>query len=192
VRRVALAAALAVGSVMPAISRAAGGEEAEGGGVFFWEWLNLLILVGVLIYFGRKPVTSFLAERRSAIEHDLHSAQELLREAESRLREWTARAAKLDVEVAEIQRVARETAEQEGARIVAEARAVAERIRRDAAAAVQREGERARLRLRQEATDLAVESAERLLRAELQPSDGERLFDEFVTRIERPAPGRGN
>lgn len=177
-------------SAVPALARAAGGEDAEGGSAFLWEWANLLLLLAALFYFGRKPVMSYLAERRSAIERDLRSAQELLREAESRLRDWTARAAKLDEEVAGIQRLARETAEQEAARILADARAAAERIGRDAAAAVQREGERARARLRQEAADLAVASAERLLRAQIQPADGDRLFEEFVARIEGPAAGR--
>jgi F-type H+-transporting ATPase subunit b len=193
VRRGARAAALALlGVSRPALARAAGGEEAEGGRVLLFEWVNLLLLIAVLVYFGRKPVSTFLAERRGAIERDLNGAQELLRDAQSRLRDWTARAAQIEGEVAEIQRVAREAAEQEAARIVADARTTAERIRRDAAAAVRREGERARARLRREAADLAVESAERLLRAEIQPADGDRLFEEFVARIEGPAAGRRN
>jgi F-type H+-transporting ATPase subunit b len=170
---------------LPALARAA--EEAgEEGGVLFWEWANLLLLLAALVYLGRKPVATFLAERRSRIERDLEGAEQLLHDADARLREWSARAARLDDEVAEIQRVARATAQEEADRIVADARAAAERIRRDAAAAVQREADRARSRLRQEAADLAIAAAERRLRAEIQPDDGDRLFEEFVARIERP------
>jgi F-type H+-transporting ATPase subunit b len=151
-----------------------------------------VLLVAALVYFGRKPVASFLAERRSAIERDLGSAEQLLRDTEARLAEWSARAGRLDDEVAEIKRVARQAAEQDAARIVAEARAVAERIRRDATSAVAREAQRARLRLRHETAELAVKSAERLLSEQIQPADGDRLFDEFVSSIEQApaAPGR--
>jgi F-type H+-transporting ATPase subunit b len=183
--------ALAAGAALavPALARAAGAG-GEGGGEAFWEWLNLAVLIAALVYFGRKPVSTFLSERKSGIERDIQGAEQLLRDAETRLREWSARAARLEDEVAEIRRVARDAAQQEAERIVADARAASERIRRDAAAAVQREAERARRRLRQEAADLAIAGAERRLAAALEPADGDRLFDEFVARIERaPAPG---
>jgi F-type H+-transporting ATPase subunit b len=186
------AAALAAGLLLPELALASGGEEAGHGWERFWEWANLLLLVAALVYFGRKPIASFLADRRGGIERDLNGAEQLLRDAEGRLAEWSARAARLDEEVADIKRVAREAAEQDAARIVAEAKAVAERIRRDASAAVVRESQRARLRLRQEAADLAVKSAERVLVEQVQPADGDRLFEELVARIEQApaAPGR--
>lgn len=183
------AAAAVLGLLLaPAAALAAGGEEG-GGSERLWEWLNLALMLGALIYFARKPVMSFLRERRSGIERDLHGAEQLLRDAESRLAEWRDRAARLDADVAEIKRIARTAAEQDSARIVAEARAVAERIRRDAASAVEREAKRAQERLRRETAERAVAAAERVLREKIQPSDEGRLFDEFITRVEAP-PGR--
>lgn len=169
----------------PTLARAAGGE--EGGGGHGWEWFNLVLMLGVLVYFARKPVSSFLAERRSGIERDLQSAEQLLRDAETRLGEWRARAARLEEDVVDIKRVAQEAAQEESARIVADARAVAERIRRDAVSVVERETQRARERLRQETAERAVSAAEKLLREKIQPTDSDRLFDEFVAHI---APGR--
>ena len=156
-------AAAAVVALAPELALATGGGEAEGGWEQFWEWLNLLLLVAALVYFGRKPIMSFLSERRSGIERDLQGADQLLRDAESRLAEWGDRAARLETEIADIKRVAREAAEQQAARILADARAVAERIARDAGGAAEREAQRARVRLRQEIAELAVRSAERVL-----------------------------
>ena len=174
--------------LLPALARASGGEEA--GESHLWEWVNLLLLVAALVYFARTPVRNYLASRRTGIESDLQHADQLLRDAEGRLAEWNARAARLEGEVDEIKRFARESAEQEGARIVADARASAERIRRDAASAVEREGARARTRLRAETAELAVVAAESILKDQVQAADGDRLFDEFLTRIEQaPAPG---
>ena len=152
------------------------------------EWLNLLLLVAALVYFGRKPIMSFLSERRSGIERDLQGADQLLRDAESRLAEWGDRAARLETEIADIKRVAREAAEQQAARILADARAVAERIARDAGRSssarrsVPASGSARRPR------SLAVRSAERVLTEQIQPADGDRLFDEFVTHIEQAPP----
>jgi F-type H+-transporting ATPase subunit b len=174
---------------MPALAQASGGGE-EHGSTRIWEWVNLLLLVGALVFFARKPVADYLAGRKSGIETDLQTADQLLREAEGRLAEWSARAARLESEVADIKRAARESAEQEGERIVADARAAAERIRLYAASAVEREGARARTRLRAETAELAVAAAESILKEQVQGADGDRLFDEFLTRIEQaPAPG---
>jgi F-type H+-transporting ATPase subunit b len=173
---------------LPGIAMASGGEEAHES--HFWEWVTLILLVGVLFFLARKPASNYLADRRTGIETDLKSAEQLLRDAEGRLAEWNARAARLESEVADIKRSARESAEQEGARIVADARAAAERIRRDAASAVEREGARARTKLRAETAELAVAAAESMLNEQVQAADGDRLFDEFLTRIEQaPAPG---
>ena len=171
-----------------------GGENGGGGSHFFWEWLNLLTLVAVLFFLARKPVMSYLADRRARIESDLASASKLLGDAEASLADWNARAARLDDEAAEIRRAARDAAEHERERILTDARAVAERIQRDAHSALERELQRARARLRTEVGDLAIELAEKLLREQVQGADRDRLVDEFVTHLEqgavRPAGGR--
>jgi len=183
-----LAALLAPVTALAAEGGGHGG--GEGAHVFFWEWLNLLLLVAVLVYFARKPVQAYLADRKSRIESDLASAAKLLGDAEARLADWNARAASLDAEAADIRRAAREAAQEEGARILADARAVAERIQRDAHSALERELHRARGRLRSEVADLAVDLAEKLLREQVQGADRARLVDEFVARIEQGAGSR--
>jgi F-type H+-transporting ATPase subunit b len=151
---------------------------------FVFEAGNLLLLLGVLFYFGRKPVLNYLSERRERIQQSLTGSEQLLKNAEARLAEWTQRTARLDAEVEELQRTARERAEQERLQILEEARASAERIRRDAASAVDREVERAKVALREEAADLAIEMAGALLREQLTDDDRRRLVDEFVSEIE--------
>jgi F-type H+-transporting ATPase subunit b len=181
----AAAAALAPVAALASDVEAGGGH---GGGFpshFFWEWANLLLLLAALVYFTRKPVLSYLADRRARIESDLASAAKLLGDAEARLADWNARAARLDEEAAEIRRSARDAAEQERERILGEARAVAERMERDAKSALGRELQRARVRLKGEVADLALELAEKLLREQVQSADRARLVDEFVTRIEQ-------
>jgi F-type H+-transporting ATPase subunit b len=188
--RVMLRAAALAPVLLARAALASEGGEHDGGSHFFWEWLNLGILVAVLVYFARKPVLSYLADRRARIESDLASASKLLGDAEARLADWNARAARLDDEAAEIRRAARDAAEHERQRILTDARAVAERIQRDAHSALDRELQRARARLRAEVGDLAIELAEKLLREQVQGADRARLVDEFVAHLEQGAGGR--
>jgi F-type H+-transporting ATPase subunit b len=186
--RLALAALLAL---VPGAAAAAGGGEGGGGWGFFWQVLNLGLLLGVLVWFGRAPVRQFFTDRRHRVREDLESAARLLAEAEARLAEWQGKLARVDAEIGEARETSRRLAEAERDRILAEARASAERIRRDATTAVDQELRRARRALRAEASDLALELAERILREQLTGADRERLVAEFVERIER-APGTGH
>lgn len=181
-RRAALAGWIALA---PATAHAAAGGGDSMTAV--WHALNLLILIALLVYFGRKPIAGYLASRRAQIEEGIESAGRELAEAERRLAECERRAASLDAELEEIRRVVRQQAEAERDRLLAEANASAARIRRDAAAAAEQEVRRAREQLRAETVDLAVQIASDLLRAHVNDADRARLVDEFVTRIEQPA-----
>jgi F-type H+-transporting ATPase subunit b len=166
-----------------------GGHEGGGLGTLLAHIFNFLLLLGVLIYGLRKPLLQFFGNRRRAIQEDLQRASALLGEAQTRLAEWEGRIARLDAEVASIQAASRERAEAERQRILEEARLAAERIRRDAQAAIEQEARRAREELRHEAAELAVELATKLVREQVTEADRTRLLDEFVGRVQQGAPG---
>lgn len=165
---------------------AAGGE--EGGEGLLFPWLNFALLIGVLVFLTRKPVREFFAGRRRAIQDALESAAELQRQAEERHAKWQRRLVDLDRELDEIRRLGRERVEAEREHILADARAGAERIQRNARSAIEQELRRAREQLREEASDLALELAAGLLRDRVNDSDRDRLVDEFIARVEQ-APG---
>ncbi len=177
----ALAGALLLGFATPAFAE----SDGEHGGGLFWQVVNASLLIAVLIYFARKPVLSYLAERRDGIENDLESSAKLLAEAEGKLSEWSAKVADIDREAAEIRDATRRAAETERDRIVADAEVTAERIRRSAGAVVDRELQRARVALRREAADLAVELAGKLLEDQVNDGDKTRLIDEFIGNVEQ-------
>jgi F-type H+-transporting ATPase subunit b len=184
-----------VGLLACAAPALASGEGAEHGGIgdLLYPAINFLILVGVLVYFARKPIQAFFAERRGTIQSDLESAAALQRQAEARHSKWQRRLVDLERELQEIRATSRERAERERDRILADAKAAAERIRDDAHNAIGQELRRAKDLLREEASELAVELASGMLRDNLTEGDRDRLLDEFIERIERPgdAPGNG-
>jgi len=169
------------------VASAAGGGES-GSSDLLERVFNFALLGGVLFVVARKPVIEFMKNRRSGIESQLSETAALQAQAEEQHARLEAQLAELDVELENIRAGARERAEREAEQILADARAAAERIERDAVTVVDQEVRRGRASLREEASELAVELAADLLRAQVGPQDRERLLDEFIERVaEAPA-----
>jgi len=178
---------LALACALPAL--ASGDAESAEHGVpasqIMWQALNLILIVGIIIYAARKPAASFFGARRERVSGDLAEAAALLQQAEARYASWQRKLIALGSELEEIRAQGRQRADDERDRIIAEARAAAERIKRDASAAVDQELRHARDQLHDEASELALELAGKMLREQVQSADRDRLLDEFITRVER-------
>jgi F-type H+-transporting ATPase subunit b len=180
------AALFCVYAVLLAAPALAAGDAEEGVVKdLLYRLFNLLLLLGVLVYLARKPIRGFFSDRRNQIRDSLNSATELCQRAETRYSKWQRKLADLEDELASIRETARERAEREREQILSDARAAAERIRHDARSAVDQEVRRAKAQLRDEASELAIELAAEILREQVTTQDRERLFDEFLERIER-------
>jgi F-type H+-transporting ATPase subunit b len=173
--------------IYSSVAMASGDEHAGNENALkdtLYQALNLALLLGVLFYFGRKPIAEFFATRRDGISSELNEAADLLKQAEQRNSELQRRLVDLGSEVEGIREDAGRRAEEEAERILADARATADRIRRDAQAAVAQELRRAQTQLHDEAADLAMEIAARKLTEQVGEADRDRLVDEFILRIE--------
>jgi F-type H+-transporting ATPase subunit b len=171
-------------ALMCALPAQASDEHGAGLSEHLWPAVNFAILVAVLVYFARKPIQVHFASRRSNIQSDLKGAAEQLSEAEATYAKWQRRLIELEFELDEIRSTSSQRAEAERDKILSDARATAERIRRDASVAVEMELRRAREELREEATQLAMELATKRLEREVTDADRDRLLDEFIDRIE--------
>jgi F-type H+-transporting ATPase subunit b len=162
-------------------------EEAES---LLYPWINFGLLIAVLVVVTRKPIRAFFADRRTAIRKELDDAAALERRAREHYAQWQRRLVDLDRELAEIRTGAQERADAERASLLEDARAAAERIRSDAASAIDHELRRARARLREEASQLAIELASGILREQVTAQDRDRLIDEFIERVARVEASR--
>lgn len=163
---------------------------AAGDGLLFPS-INFVLLFAALFILLRKPVLAYFAGRREGIRKELAEAAALKKEAETRYAQWERKLDALQTELDQIRSTARERADRERENLLADARRAAERIRQDAVAAVDQEVRRARARLHDEASQLAVEMAAGILREQVTDADRNRLLDEFIGRIER-APEAGS
>jgi len=142
-----------------------------------WEIVGLLIMIGLLIYFGA-PATigKMLDQRSAAIAAELDEAKRLSAEAAALLAEYKQKAAGVEVEAAAILKSAQAEAE----RFAADSRvALAAQIERRAKAAQDKiaQAEAAALaEIRGMAADAAVAGAEKIIAARMDAAKASSLI----------------
>ena len=172
---------------IPAAAFAAGGGGHADGGVivkdFLYRCFNFALMVGVLVYFVNKPIRKGLKERSAGIEKTLAEAEAAKQAAEAKHREYNEKLAKATEEIASITASIRHEGELERDKIVAAAKEMAAKIEREAENKAAGVVAKARTELRQEASRLAVELSEDMLKKQVSADDQKRLVDEYMQKV---------
>jgi len=151
---------------------------------FAWRVLDFAALMALVIWALKKAnVKGTLAARQSAIDKALREAAEAKAAAEKKFAEYSEKLAAANKEIDEIYAAIRTEGEAEKARIIAEARTTAEKIREQATQTANQEVLRARTELRVEAGRLAVALAEQTVKEKIVKDDQDRLVGEYLTKV---------
>ena len=182
-----LAASLCVAAV--AFAAEEGGVQRGGGVHIPWgevikQAINFLLLAGVLVYFLRKPFSSFLKERSDLLRKAIDDAAKARAEAAEKLAAIETRTAKLADEIAGMNAKMDVEAAAEARRLQETAAVEISRIRAQSEFTGEQEVKKAREELRREAALLSARAAEELVRRTLSPEDQERLVRENLEKIE--------
>jgi F-type H+-transporting ATPase subunit b len=171
---------------------AAPGQLMAAGGIesaFSNTWLtigkafNLVLIIGILVYFLRKPIRNFFERRSADIQRRIREAEQARDEAQARLAEIQGRLEKLDEEVAAIRRQAEEDARAEREKILAQTEADVAKMQQRARNEIENLKMQTIRELREYTAEKVVELAGDVLRRELTPDDEERLFDSFLEKM---------
>ena len=189
VRRALRAFLPAAGALSAAAVAFASGDPSHGSPSIPWgeiakQAINLAILAGVLVYFLRKPVSSFLKERSELMRKSIDAAANARAEAARKLEAIDARMAKLSDEIAKMNAKMDSEAAVEAQALRDTVTAEIARIRTQAEFTGEQEVKKARQELQQEASLLCAKAAEELVRKSLSPADQERLVRENIEKIE--------
>ena len=178
-------------AVMAAVGLAseagAGAHHADTGKQlkdFVWRVVDFGALLALVVWALKKAnVKGTLAARQDAIGKALRDAAEAKEAAEKKFAEYSAKLAAANQEIDEIYAAIRNEGEAEKARIIAEARVMAEKIREQATQAADQEVLKARTELRVEAARLAVGLAEKTIKEKIVKNDQDRLVGEYLTKV---------
>lgn len=151
--------------------------------LWIWQLANLVLFLGVLLYFVARPIAAMFRKRQLEVEERLREAKTMRAEAARLEADVHERMARLDVEIAEIR--GRAVAEGEAERVALAQRAdrEVERARREAEGEIGRRLIAAKLELKRTAAELTASTARELLSGEITDDDRRRLLDESVKRL---------
>ena len=165
---------------------AGGGGHADSGAVlkdFIYRCFNFALMAGLLAYFVTKPIRKGLKGRTEEIEKTLADAESAKAAAEAKHAEYSEKLAKATEEIAGITEAIRKEGELERDKIIAAAKDMADKIEREADNKAAGVVAKARTELREEASRLAVELAEDLLKKQVSADDQKRLVEEYMQKM---------
>lgn len=146
--------------------------------------INLLILVGALVYYLRKPLKTFAETRHHAIREDLESVRNLLRGAQEKHEEFSAKLRAVDAEVSGIKTQMIQDAQAMKSRIVAEAQRLSGNVIEDAKHASAVLYTEFKSSLYSELGHRVLDRAEAILKERLTGDDRARIRKEFSSQVE--------
>jgi F-type H+-transporting ATPase subunit b len=148
-----------------------------------WGGLAFLIILGALWKFGLPAVTKAMDARTERIRSSLDEAEKAKTDAEAVRADYQRQLAEARGEAARIVEEARQQADAVRRDLTQRAEADAQDLRRRNAE--QLEAERARVlgELRGQVAVLAVDAAERVVRANLDTDANRRLVEEYITSL---------
>ncbi len=152
---------------------------------FLANIINALILFGILIGFGRKPVAEGLKKRKERIVAGMAEAAKMKAEAAESLALYEEKLRHIDTEVERIKKEMRAAADNERKRILAEAKERRDRMERDAKLIVEQELKNARELLVKETVAAAMKSAHEILEKQLAASDHDRMASEYLEMVQK-------
>ena len=151
--------------------------------LWIWQLANLILFLGVLLYFVARPLAAAFRARQVAVEERLEEARKRRAEAEHLESQIRERMARLDSEIAEIRARGVAEGESEKEELVKRAGSDAERVRREAEEEIGRRLDAAKEELRRAAADLTSAAARDLVAAQITEEDRRRLLEESVGKV---------
>ncbi len=152
-------------------------------GLFFWTIATFLVLLFLLAKFAWKPLLQALESRQEMIQKSLNDAEKAKQELEEVQLESNKIVAQARIEAETI--IA--TSRSEGAKLREDlrekAQSEAQSIVSNAEQQIQQERDRALSQIREEAVDVSLSVASKLIQRNLSKEDNEKIIEEALKQV---------
>jgi F-type H+-transporting ATPase subunit b len=166
-------------------------EETEAK-LIRWKWANFIVLAGAIIYMVAKNGGPFFAARSKEIRKEMLEAGEVRKEAEARAAAVDRKLANLAADIAQLKADSQKEREAETERLRQHREAERAKIQAYAEREIESAGKAARMDLQRYAGVLAVELAEKKIRARMNAGVQDGLVSGFVSDLAATTPGGRN
>jgi F0F1-type ATP synthase membrane subunit b/b' len=170
----------------------ASGEEHEAGsgwGATIAKTVNFAILVSVLVYFLKTPITAYLTGRISKVREDLIAARQTRETAARQLAEIDAKLKALPLELETLKQRGAEDIVAERTRIEEAAEAERQRLLEHTRREIEMRLRIARRELLELTADRAMTVAREAIAHAITPDDQARLVDRYASQLQGQAGG---
>lgn len=157
----------------------------EGLVSFLGRLFNFALLVGILVYFLRKPLAGYLEGRGKQIRGELEAAASMKETAAHQVAEITAKLERLPAELDALRARGAQEIAAEDARIRAEAEAERQRLLEQTRREIDLHLRLARRDLVTHAADLAVAVARERIQQQITDADQRRLVERYLSAVKQ-------
>ncbi len=150
---------------------------------FVWRIINFGILVFLLYKVGKKPFKEFLSSRKEKIETAIVEAENALKLAEDRKKEYEEKIKNLEKEKESILEQFKKEGEAEKERIIASAEIKAQKIIEQAKSTAAQEIEKEKELIKVKTTEKVIKLAEELIKKNITEEDQKRIINNSIERM---------
>ncbi len=163
-------------------------SEVESGfglnlNLFETNLINLALLVGILIYFGKPALTNILSERRSKIAEQIKAVEQKKKQAEVTLANEQKKLEEAKVTAAKIRSEAVTNAQKAKETILAQGEKEVKRLQEVAGKDLSSEQEKAIAQLRERVVAMALENAKSRMDNLLNDEAQRKLIDSSIAKL---------
>jgi F-type H+-transporting ATPase subunit b len=166
-------------------------EEAGHGGhdeiTFMGDWLprlvNFAIIAGVVVYFMRKPVRDFFANRTAEIAKAIQESKEARERAVAALAEMDLKVKDMQAETSRMIADAQMRGEKDRQALIEEGKKIAQDVQEQVKGGIAIEVGKAKAALAAEAALLSLDLAEGKIKEKIGAQDHERIVKEYITKV---------
>ncbi len=162
-------------------------EGAHESTTFMGDWLpriiNFAIIAGVVVYFMRKPIRDFFANRSAEIAKAMQESKEARERAVAALAEMDRKIKDLEAETNRMVAEAESRGEKDRAALVEEGKKLAQEIQDQVKEGIDIEVQKAKTSLAIEAALLSIDLAEGKIKEKISGQDHERIVKEYISKV---------
>ena len=163
---------------------------AEGGHHSFnWSFVikhavNLLILIGIIVYFARIPIKGALEKRRENLSREINEAKEAIDTAKNKFDEYSEKLKDLDSEISKLRESVQNLGESEKNEIITQAEQTCELIKKESKETIELEALRARQEIQEEVVNSSIGLAEKIIMQKMGETYNSKAIDTLIAQIE--------
>jgi F-type H+-transporting ATPase subunit b len=163
-------------------------SEVEGGfglnlDIFETNLINLTLLVGILVYFGKPVLSNILTERRAKITEQIQAVEQKQKQAEVTLANEQKKLEEAKVTAAKIRSEAAANAQKAREAILAQGEKEVQRLKEIAGKDLSSEQDKAIAQLRERVVALALEKARSQMDNMLNDDVQRQLIDSSIAKL---------